>query len=274
MSSAGRNVAVADVVKSFGSNEVLHHINLQLPAGSLVGLVGPNGAGKSTLVNLLAATLAPSAGRIQFGKLDIRRCTPQQLARLGVQRTFQHAPVLPEMLAWEYVLTGSRFAQRRGSHFLRGIRSRVGSLEDHPAVAEWMSSLGLNRVAQRRTRELAGADLRLLDVARTFAGDPWFVMLDEPAAGLSHDQIPLLLDAIRRMNDRGASVMVIEHNMTFLRLACPRMLVLANGTLVLDGPTEEVFSSPEMSELYLGTSLSPRSVPTSGPYSPQRRHDC
>ena len=221
--------------------EALREVSLELRPGEVVGLIGPNGAGKSTLVNVLSGFDRPSSGRVLLEDRDVTRWPAHRRGRHGLARTFQHSHAFHALTVRENVEVSAlgvgasgRAATRRTDELLR--------------------LLGLSEYADRLAAELAHGDERRLGVARALATEPRFVLMDEPAAGLPEAEIPSFVAAVSTVRDRGAGVLLVDHNVALVLEVCERIHVLDQGTTLAEGSPDEIRSHLGVAAAYLGES--------------------
>jgi len=237
------------VSRAFGGLKVNEDISFRLAPGDRIALIGPNGAGKTTLVNVISGDLAPTAGRMMLAGEDITRLRIAERVRRGLVRTFQVTRLFASLTAAENVALA--IMQRKG------ITRRVFSLAiDVPEVrVEWetlLGQLGIAHLARRPVAQLAYGQQRLLELAIGLALNPKVLLLDEPAAGVPHDEAPRILEAIERLPPEIA-VLMIEHDMDLVFRFAQRVLVLANGRLIFEGAPDAVTQDAEVRRAYLGS---------------------
>ncbi|MGO9361032.1 MAG: ABC transporter ATP-binding protein [Xanthobacteraceae bacterium] len=245
------------VNRSFGGLRVTHDVSFSLGAGDRVALIGPNGAGKTTLVNLITGAIAPSAGRFFMAGADITALGIPARVHRGLVRTFQVTRLFANLTVADNVALA--IMQRR-----RITRQFFSVATERPEVrAEWceiLGRLGLERLAYRKVVELAYGQQRLIELAIGLALQPKVLLLDEPAAGVPHDQAPKILDAIAQLPPEIA-VMMIEHDMDLVFSFARRVLVLADGRLIFEGSPTEVTADHEVRRAYLGSYADARRAP-------------
>ncbi|HEX4931061.1 MAG TPA: ABC transporter ATP-binding protein [Gaiellaceae bacterium] len=226
--------------RSFAGVQALDGVSLELHRHEVVGLIGPNGAGKSTLVNVLSGFDTPTAGVVELGDLDVTGWSPHRRARAGIARTFQHNRSFRGLTVRENVEVAALGA---------------GSTHDEAAALtdDLLSVLGLDGAAL--AGELSHGDERLLGVARAVATRPAFVLLDEPAAGLSEAEVPAFAGVVRSVRDEhDAGVLLIDHNMALVMEVCDRIQVLDQGRTLAEGSPGEIRANLDVASAYLGES--------------------
>jgi len=238
-----------NVSRSFGGLRVNSEVSFSLREGDRVALIGPNGAGKTTLVNVITGDLSQSEGQITFDGQDVTRLSIPARVRAGLVRTFQITRLFTGLTVAENValavmqrqgLTWRMFA---GATFTPAVREEWGRILD---------LLGIGTLAARPVSELAYGQQRLLDLAIGLALNPKVLILDEPAAGVPHDEAPKILEAIDRLPGEIA-VLMIEHDMDLVFKFARRVLVLANGRLIFEGDAGEVTRDENVRRAYLGS---------------------
>jgi branched-chain amino acid transport system ATP-binding protein len=230
------------VSRSFAGVHALRDVTLELRRGEIVGLIGPNGAGKSTLVNVLSGFDRPSSGAVELEGRDVTRWRPSRRGRAGLARTFQHSHAFRSLSVRENVEVAALGAGRPP----RAARARAEELLD---------ALGLSANADAPADTLAQGDERRLGVARALATEPHFVLLDEPAAGLPEAELPALSGVVRSVrDDRGAGVLLIDHNMGLIMEICDRIQVLDQGRTLAEGTPADIRSNLDVAAAYLGES--------------------
>lgn len=241
-----------DVSRQFGGVAALTRVSLEVAEGTIYGLIGPNGAGKTTLFNLINGIYPVSAGRILVGGRDVTNRRPAAVARAGVARTFQSIHLFTRMTVLENVLMG----QSRFTH--SGLRSLVPFVADRREAAlardarETLAFLGLEAYAAAPARDLPYAVQRKVEIARALASRPHLLLLDEPAAGCNEEESRELTADIRRIRDRGITVLLIEHDMSVVMDVCERIAVLNFGERIAEGTPAEIRDNPVVVEAYLG----------------------
>lgn len=235
------------VTCQFGSLTALSGIDLEARAGEVVSIVGPNGAGKSTLMRCISDGKFRSAGVVEIAGQSISRKEPASVAALGVSRKFQHASVFGPLTVFECL----RIARTRASR--PSLWRRDGTLELPTAATRVLDATGLRTVLREPADTLSHGQKQALELAMVMATDPAVVLLDEPTAGLSHEERSVLGTIFREIAADGRLVILVEHDLDFVREISSRILVLHQGELLLDGSVGEVVNSRVVKEIYTGT---------------------
>jgi ABC-type branched-subunit amino acid transport system ATPase component len=248
-------LSVQALSKSFGGVAALRGVSFDVRPGEVCGFIGPNGAGKSTLFDLISGAAAPSAGAVVFRGKALNTLTMYQRAHLGIIRTFQLANTFDSMTVEQNVLIGAEDHRHRN---LLQAATHLGAYRTNLAKArkrakETMEIVGIGQLAQTLSARLTFGQQRLVSVARALAGDAKLLLLDEPAAGLSGGEIEHLCGAILRVQAAGATVLIIEHNVSLIMRICGHVVVMHLGEKIGDGTPDEVQKSEQVVEAYLGT---------------------
>jgi branched-chain amino acid transport system ATP-binding protein len=243
----GASLRASSVSRSFAGVEALRGVSLELRQHEVVGLIGPNGAGKSTLVNILSGFDRPSGGRVLLEERDVTRWSAHRRGRHGLARTFQHSHAFRGLSVRENVEVSALGVGASG----RAASSRANEL---------LGLLGLADYADRSASDLSHGDERRLGVARALATDPRYVLMDEPAAGLSEAEVPRFATAVNTVRDRGAGVLLVDHNVALVLEVCERIHVLDQGATLAEGTPEEIRSHLGVAAAYLGESAAAEEV--------------
>ena len=234
----------------FGGHVAVDGVSAAFHAGTLTAIVGPNGAGKTTYFNLISGQLPASSGEVLFDGTAITRLGPARRARLGIGRAFQLTNLFPNLSVHENV----RLAVQARSGGGGDIASRWSSRSDWIEEAErFVAAASLSDRRDTSAVALSHGDKRKLEVAIMMALEPRVFMFDEPTAGMSVDDVPVILDLIKKLKAEGdKTILLVEHKMDVVRSLADRIVVLHNGRLVADGQPAEVIGSAVVQEAYLG----------------------
>ena len=237
-----------DLVKEFKGFVAVNGVSLRVARGSIHALIGPNGAGKTTVFNLLTRFLTATRGAILYKGEDITAARPADVARRGMVRSFQVSAVFPALTALENVRVALQ--QRLGTsfHFWRSHRT-LDAL--HPRAEELLAAVGLEKWRDTVTGELPYGRKRALEIATTLALDPEVMLLDEPTAGMGHEDVGRVVELIRRVA-QGRTVLMVEHNLSIVSDLANRVTVLARGSVLAEGTYDEVSRNPDVLEAYIG----------------------
>jgi branched-chain amino acid transport system ATP-binding protein len=237
----GESLRASSISRSFAGVEALHDVTLELRQGEVVGLIGPNGAGKSTLVNVLSGFDRPTTGRVLLGDRDVTRWPAFRRGRRGLARTFQHSHAFGGLTVRENVEVSAL---------------GVGASQREAAkrTTELLGLLGLAEHAHQPASSLPHGHERRLGVARALATEPRFVLMDEPAAGLPEAEIPRFATAVGTVRERGAGVLLVDHNVALVLEVCERIHVLDQGTTLAEGTPAEIRAHLGVAAAYLGES--------------------
>lgn len=230
----------ADLTKRYGEVVAVDDVSFNLLEGESLGLVGPNGAGKTTLFDLVTGFQEPTSGRVLFQGTDITSWRPERRARQGIRRTFQVPRILVELTVFENVFLGALHQNEEEMH---SRRSALQSLE----------VVGLLDQANALARELRPPQLRLLELARSLAGHPTVLLLDEPFAGLDQDERRGFVDVLRRCFETGQTIVLVDHDIRTVASFVQRLFVLDNGREIANGPPPDVIRDGRVVDAYLGT---------------------
>ena len=253
-------LGVEDLSISFGGLAALSGLSFEVRDREIFALIGPNGAGKSTVFNVITGLYRPSLGRITLGRDDLLALAPHQIARRGVARTFQNTEVFRRLTALDNVLIGRHIHLRMG--VIRGALAlpAVGREESRAreAAHALLARFGLDDVAGVEAGSLPLGAQKRLEIARALASEPRLLLLDEPAGGLNPTETRTLMDVIRGLRDeRGLTIVVVEHDMDLVMGISDRVAVLDHGRKIADGAPREIVSDAAVVEAYLGSEDDP-----------------
>jgi neutral amino acid transport system ATP-binding protein len=245
---------VTDLYKSFGGVNAVNGCAFSVARGSITGLVGPNGAGKSTVINLISGLIRPDRGVVRLDGAEIGGRGMEWVSRRGLVRTFQVAREWPALTVLENVIAaapaGHREAIWRALFARRALYAQGRALEAQALTL--LERLKLAPLANERAGRLSGGQKRLLEFARVAMASPKIVLLDEPLAGVNPVLAEELRAAITDLRDRGATVLIVEHNLGFVERTCDHVIVMATGRVIGEGTMSDLRRSPQVVEAYLG----------------------
>ena len=237
-----------DVVMEFSGFRAVDGVSLRIGKGSIHALIGPNGAGKTTCFNLITKVLSPTSGRIFFDGRDVTGTQPAAVARSGLVRSFQISSIFPGLTANQNVCVALQSRRRRLFQFWRSDRSLADLAQEADAL---LDHVGLLDDRDTKAALLSYGRKRALELATTLALDPKVLLLDEPMAGMSPEDVVRVTDLIRRIR-HGRTVLMVEHNLSVVAELCDRITVLARGKVLAEGDYRTVSTDPRVQDAYIG----------------------
>lgn len=237
-----------DVVMEFAGFRAVDGVNLRIGKGSIHALIGPNGAGKTTCFNLITKFLTPTSGRIVFDGHDVTAMPPAAIARNGLVRSFQISSIFPGLTASQNVCIALQSRRHRLFQFWRSDRSLADLAEEADAL---LDHVGLLEDRDTKAALLSYGRKRALELATTVALDPKVLLLDEPMAGMSPEDVVRVTELIRRIR-HGRTILMVEHNLSVVAELCDRITVLARGKVLAEGDYRTVSADPRVQDAYIG----------------------
>ena len=237
------------LTKGFKGFIAVDNVNLQIKRGSIHALIGPNGAGKTTLFNLITKFLIPTSGSIHYNGRDITAMKPEQIAHLGVIRSFQISAVFPALTVLQNVRIGLQRRLGTSFHFWKSEKS-LDRLNGR--AMELLTQVDLGAFADTLTVDLPYGRKRALEIATTLAMEPELMLLDEPTQGMGHEDVHRVTELIKKVS-AGRTILMVEHNMNVVAGICDRISVLQRGEILAEGSYQEISRNPQVMEAYMGT---------------------
>ncbi len=242
------------ITQIFGGVTALQEVSFSIRADQITGVIGPNGAGKTTLFNIVTGIYQQASGRVIFEGRDISGIPAEQLASLGMVRTFQNIELFGQMTVLENVMVGLHSRSSSGL-FACSFKMPWAIREEQrirEQAMEWLRFAGIEELAGVTAANLPFGKGRMLEIARAMACKPRMILMDEPAAGLNSQETLGLAELIRKIRDLGVTVVLVEHDMELVMDICDRIVVLNLGQKLAEGTPREIQDSPEVIAAYLG----------------------
>jgi neutral amino acid transport system ATP-binding protein len=245
-------MVIDSITRSFGGVKAVDVAHLEIQRGAITGLIGPNGAGKTTLFNLLTGFDRPNTGSWSFNGASLARLAPHQVARRGVVRTFQLTKALAKLTVLDNMRLGA--PNQRGERFFGALLGTWGRQEQANTIKamELLTRFRLDAKAGDLAGSLSGGQRKLLEMARALMMNPTVVMLDEPMAGVNPALTESLLQHVKSLRDDGMTVVFVEHDMDVIRDISDWVVVMAQGSVIAEGPPEALSSNKAVVDAYLG----------------------
>ena len=244
-------LSVKNVNKQFGGLKALHEVNLEIEEGTVHAIIGPNGAGKSTLLNCFVGRLDPDTGSVDFDGVSLLGMKPHEINQVGVSRVFQTPEIFGDLTLVENVMIPA-FARRDGAFRINAwsqVEDEISVRENAMALLE---DVGLATSADIVSNQLSRGDKRRLELAMCLVQQPKLLLLDEPTAGMARADTNNTIDLLKKIAERGITMVIIEHDMHVVFSLAEKISVLAQGTVIAEGLPNEIKGHPKVQEAYLG----------------------
>jgi ABC-type branched-subunit amino acid transport system ATPase component len=247
-------LSIQGVSKAFGGIQAVQDCTFDVAPGLITGLIGPNGAGKTTVFNLITGFLRADTGSIRYKREEITGLPPHRVEAKGVVRTFQHLRLWAKMSVLDNVLVGCRTPAGENvlTLFLRPARVRAEEAAAHARAVEVLEFFGLEGRAHELAEDLAYPEQKLLSMARMLATEADVLLLDEPTSGLDTESLARVVPMVRRLVERGKTVLLIEHNMELIAQLSDEVVFLHQGSVIARGRAREITRDPALTEIYFG----------------------
>ena len=248
---------VRDLTIRFGGLVAVNAVNFQIPKGSIFGLIGPNGAGKTTIFNMISGVYAPTSGKVIFDGREIQGKAPYKVCDMGISRTYQNINLFKSMTVLENVMVGCHTRTKAGL-FPSMLRIPSQRKEERSVVEksqEILDFMDLGDKSMLKASSLSYGEQRRLEISRALASEPKMLLLDEPAAGMNGAEKEELQRTIRKIADKGITILLVEHDMKLVMNVTHQICVINFGKRIGFGTPEEIQKNPEVVEAYLGGGL-------------------
>ncbi len=244
-----------NLCKFFGGVKAVNNIDIEVQEGSVFGIIGPNGAGKTTFFNLLSGMLMPTAGKIFYKDEDITKYKPQKITQKGISRTFQNIKLFEHMTVHENVKIG--FHTKIKTNFIDAV-FRTSQYKNDESKVDQLGLKLLERVSMKDKKDdlaknLSYGDKRRLEIARALAAGPDMLLVDEPAAGMNANETKKVIELLKKLNEEGITIIVIEHDMSVIMSICDEIAVLNNGVKIAQDLPGKIRRNQKVIDAYLGS---------------------
>ncbi|MGQ4891346.1 MAG: ABC transporter ATP-binding protein [Candidatus Njordarchaeia archaeon] len=250
MSQNGVLLRTEGLTRKFGELVAVDNVNLEIRRGEIHAVIGPNGAGKTTLINLISGVLKPTSGRIFFMDRDITNLPPHERAKLGIGRSFQIPSLFPNLTTLENVRLAIQV------HMDKINKSFLTTVSDHAHIYQdalkALATVGLYGKTSILARNLTLSDKRKLELAVTIASNPTLLLLDEPTAGISIEELDSMVNVIKKLKSKDRGILLVEHKIDIVLDIADVITVMHHGKIIAEGEPNEIVSNKQVQEIYLG----------------------
>lgn len=238
----------------FGGIIALDKLSFEVKQGEITGIIGPNGAGKTTFFNVLTGFIKPTSGKILFKKEDITRLKSYEIAQKGIFRSFQLTSLFPTLTVIENIITGFHLINKSkwlGSLFVTK-NHKNQERQNRMRAIELLDFLDMRHLSDYVAGNLPYGEQRKLEIAIALAGNPELLLLDEPVAGMVEEESRKIMEIIKTLQNKGMTILIVEHDMKFIMGICQRIIVLNFGEKIAEGPPEQIRENEDVLRVYLG----------------------
>ena len=266
LGNKGKHLLVLEGINlKFGGIEVLNNVTCSVQEGEVLGIIGPNGAGKTSLLNVISGVVSPSAGQLFWEGRDVTRLRPDQLAQIGMSRTYQNIRLIKDMTVFDNVLIGAHQSLGYGliGTLLKNRPYKEAELKAESETTSMLQWLGLEGLAKTPAGSLAYGLQRRVEVARALMSHPRLLLLDEPTSGMNETESREFGELVTHLRDAGMTIVLVEHHVPMVTKVCDNVLVINFGKTIAYGPPARIQSNPEVIEAYLGADYTAKEVASS-----------
>ncbi len=242
-------IETKDIGISFGGHKAVNKVSIKLEKGKFTTILGPNGAGKTTLFNLISGLLEPTEGQVFFKGTDITHLSPLKRIKMGMGRSFQLTNVFGALTAFENVRLAMQSKENVGYKIFTDHRKYKGL---NKKTDEILEKVLLKDKKEFLASELSHGEQRKLELGMVMALDPEILLLDEPTAGMAIEEVPVMIDIMKNIQESGTTIILIEHKMDMVKALSDKLIIIVNGMFLTEGDPETVSKDPEVLKAYLG----------------------
>ena len=247
-------ICLRGLSKQFGGLKAVSDLDCDIAQGKVTGLIGPNGSGKTTTLNMISGFLTPSSGKIYFEDKDVSGLSMAAISRLGIARTFQQIRLFPQLTCFQNVMVARQYrdAEPWWRPILMPKRNEALAKESRCRVLELLDFVGIYQHRDLQAKNLAYGEQRKLEIARALATEPSVMLLDEPVAGMNPTEAETVVSLLRRLREKGLTIVLVEHSMNVVMNICDTITALDMGCKIAEGSPSEILMNQRVIEAYLG----------------------